>query len=115
MVTARGGHSLPELIVTLLVVAAVTGAIGASTVLGARWTAQAGVRQEALAAASAVTDSLLTGGPGQGGVVVDGFLVVWRPEGDRPELVVHATAPSGDTLVTLRAAWLPAPPVLPLP
>lgn len=115
MVTCRRGHSLPELIVTVAVVATLTGAVAASTLLGARWTAEAGARQGALARAATVVDSLLPREPGAGSVVVDGYRVAWEAEGDTPDLVLHAIDPDGDTLVTLRAAWVRPPPVLPAP
>lgn len=57
--TGPKGHSLPELIVAIAFLGIGLGGVGASSVLGARWTGEALRRQEAVRTAVAVLDSLV--------------------------------------------------------
>jgi Tfp pilus assembly protein PilV len=129
VVSAPRGHSLPELLVTLVFLGVALGSVGSAGLLGGRWTADAVLRQEALAACRMVADSLvrLPVQPASGG----------RDEGDprwRVEWWVSAAGASADPvepaapvavavtarshrdgerpLVTLHALWTPAPPRL---
>lgn len=112
---ARHGHSLPELIVAVTLLGAAAGAVAASALLAARLTARAGARQEALALAAPVLDSLLGGGPAPGSRPAGAFELRWETAGEPPEVVLTARLAAGDTLVVLRSAWIPLPPRLPEP
>lgn len=110
--TGRPGHSLPELIVAVMFLASSLVAVGASAVLGARWTAVAGARQDATRVAAAVLDSVAAiPAVSDGGRSIDGFRVRWTsgPEG---VLVVRVFA-GGRFLVELAGVRLPTVPVLP--
>ena len=78
MVTFRAGHSLPELIVAVTFLATTIGGIGGATVLGARWTADAVARQQAVGFAATVLDSLVADSTAASGeAVVEGLTVRW--------------------------------------
>lgn len=113
----RAGQSLAELVVALTLLSACLGAVGASAVLGARWTTLGELRQDAVWAASAVLDSLMRADSVSSGQQEDGpFTISWTAAGTDGlvPLVVTTTAPAAGLTVELRGAWLPPPPRLPL-
>ena len=74
----RRGHSLVELTVALVLLAVGLGAVGLSALLGSRWTDRGIARQEAVAAAAHVLDSLvLAPGPVDGAGAWGGAPARW--------------------------------------
>lgn len=59
MVSRRAGHTLAELVVAITFLGATLSGLAAAALVGARWTRDAVLRQEALAVATATLDSLL--------------------------------------------------------
>lgn len=116
MVSPRG-HSLVELMVGLVLLATGFGAVGASAVLGAHWSALGASRQEALAAGEAVLDSLLASpAPESGAGQRQGVTVRWRVDGSEvgPALVtVEAVPPAGGPVIVLSSTLLGDLPSLP--
>ena len=112
MVT-RAGHSLPELIVAVAFLATTVTAVGGMAVLGARWTAEAVLRQEAVRAAGAVLDSVMVAGVSGPGERTHGALTLrWTLDGQR--VTVTATEPGRETpLARLSGRPVPAIDVLP--
>ena len=114
--TRRRGHSLAELVVTVTFLGAGLGAVGASTILGARWAGDAAEWQRALDLASVTLDSI-TGLDGMvpGSLSRDGLTVEWISEGGSMVEVQAFRPSSGRTLARLRGRMVPAVPVVPLP
>ena len=118
MVTRRPGHSLPELLVALTFLGASVAAVSASALVGARLTAGAAARQDALRLAAAVLDSLsATPAPTSGGGEVRGLRVDWWVDAgtDPSGLRVEVRDPGSRLLAVLRGAHHPTIPVLPGP
>lgn len=111
----RAGHSLPELIVALVLLSLCLGVVTSSAVLGARWTAQAVLKQEAVRRAGEVLDSVSGAAIVASGEDRQGRLVlrwtVGAGEDTASVLVTAARADSGRPLVELRGLWLRPPPV----
>lgn len=108
----RPGHSLPELIVAVVFLAATAGAVGSLAVVGAHRTAVATGQQAAVRVAEAVLDSLLAEPPVfPGGATRGPHVVRWGPEGASGARVT-VTMPSGSAVVLSGRAGLPVP-VLP--
>ena len=81
--SARPGHSLPELIVAVTFLGVALTGVGASSVLGARWAMDAVRKQEALRLAAATLDSLRTApNPGSGRSRTGTWSVEWLMHGD---------------------------------
>lgn len=112
----RAGHSLPELIVAVTILAVAFGGIAASTHLGGRWTRDSLRRQTAIRAATEVLDSLsLVAEPEAGERQTAGLRMVWASSGAGGDLLVTALTPAGDTLFHITGRSLPPIPVLPEP
>jgi prepilin-type N-terminal cleavage/methylation domain-containing protein len=116
VVTARRGHSLPELIVALTLLGVALAGTAGAAFMGSRWTTDGAARQEALSVAQAVADSLtgLPAAPGPGTVVWDGsgWIIQWDVEGvAAPEAAwvrVRVMTRAGDrSLAQLHALWVP--------
>lgn len=110
--THRAGHSLPELIVAVMFLASSLVAVGASAVLGARWTARAAAFQDAIRVASAVLDSVAAApAVTTGGRSIDGFRVRWvaGPDG----VIVVRVFAGPEPIVQLAGVRIPPVPVLP--
>ena len=119
---ASPGHSLPELIVTLVLLAACLGAVGSSAILGSRWTTRGVARQEAAVVAGAVMDSLLAAEAVEPGVMRRaGLIVRWKVvPPDSPALggsaiEVTVTGPHLVPPMLLSSIRLPDVPVWPIP
>ncbi len=113
LVTARSGHSVAELIVAVTFLGAALGAVGASTLLGARWTAEAAAREEALEVAAATLDSVAQAPEPVSGALSRGRLdVAWRADGPTIEVRV-SDAVTGIDLALLRGRHVPDLPVYP--
>ena len=117
--TARWGHSLPELLVTLSFLGVSMGAVTAALLHGGRNTAAAAFRQEAVALAAATLDSLtVTPVAASDSAVTSRFRVRWTlspiPSGQAVEVVVESHATSRP-LAVLRGVRTPSPPGLVLP
>ena len=115
MVSAgRTGHSLPELIVAVTVLAATVPAVGGMAVLAARVAGDAVARQEALRLGAEVLDSVADAGfttPGsrsRAGIVAD-----WSADPAPGAFRVTVVGTAGRTLLTLRGRPSPRIPVLP--
>ena len=87
-------------------------AVGASSVLGAQWSARAVMRQEAARVGAAVLDSVAGAGVGAGEWVRDDLRVRWSSADGVIRVEVF---PVGEEqrLVALEGAQIPAAPVLP--
>lgn len=111
---SRSGHSLPELVVAVTFLATSLLAVGASTVLGARWTARAAARQEAVRLAGTVLDSM-TAFPvsTEGDTTIDGFSIRWGTGPDGGTTVRVSAGNGGPVLAELEGYRLPVLPVLP--
>jgi type II secretory pathway pseudopilin PulG len=123
MVTARPGHSLPELIVAMTLMAATMAGVASTAVLGARWTTDAGLRQRALVVAGMVVDSLAgmaeTPSPGEVVRPPPGLTVRWgvEPLADMGAARLRVAVLRGDEqriLAELHGLWV-APLPGPLP
>lgn len=108
----RAGHSLPELVVAVVFLASSLVAVGASAVLGARWTARAASLQDATRVAAAVLDSVAAA-PAviTGDRSIDGFRVRWAASPDGVILVRVFAGP--EPIVQLAGVRIPPVPVLP--
>lgn len=132
MSPGRAGHSLPELIVAVTLLATSAVAVAGMAVLGGRWTAGAVARQEAVRLAGAILDSVAAQpGATEGRLDVNGFRVRWSAggehPGDTPDLgdrsdptaggagirVVVSRVAGGPPLAVLWGRGLPSAPVLP--
>lgn len=112
MVTARPGHSLPELIVAVCFLGTSLAAVGASVVLGSRWALDATRRQEAVREAAAVLDSLaMAPGADDGTRTVSEMTVQWTVTG--PLVRVTVADGSGRLLTELEGRRFPSIPALP--
>jgi hypothetical protein len=118
---ARPGHSLPEVIVAMTFLAATFGALVSATELASRRTAEAVVRQRALAVAGAVLDSLVhlphLPAAGAGHAAGLPWPVEWEvePAHDLPLAwidVVVGRREGREPLVLLSGVWAPLPPEL---
>jgi hypothetical protein len=114
-VTPPPGRSLAELLVAVTFLGCTLGAIGAATVLGARWSTDAVARQRALELAGMVLDSLTVAeAPGPGAVSRGGFTATWAVH--RAAVEVRVSRRPGETaLAELRGRILPPVPALPEP
>lgn len=117
--TRRRGHTLPELLVAMTFLAVSAAAVGGTALLGARWTADAAVRQEAVRLASSVLDSVTAAygqasGAAPGARRLGNLEARWRPEttSDPVLIRVDVLSPTGATLATLWGVPRPEVPVL---
>lgn len=116
MVTRRAGHSLPELIVAVTFLGVAMGGVAASTLLGARWAADALLRQEAMRAAGSTLDSIAAvPGPASGVRVSPRWRLRWIVEGGSERLTVIVETLDGRPLARLDGRSVPVLPVLPDP
>ena len=109
------GHSLPELIVTLVLLATCLGAVSSSAILGSRWTSRGIARQQAAVMARAVMDSLLAAEAVEPGERRRAGLVVrWQMvAAGLPAPAAEFPAPAAGLLqVTVTGAHLDAPVLL---
>jgi hypothetical protein len=114
MVTPPPGRSLAELLVALTFLGCTLGAVGASTVLGTRWSADAVARQRALELAGMVLDSVTAAeAPGPGTVSRDGLTATWAVDGAAVEVRV-SRRPGEIALAELRGRIVPNVPALPV-
>lgn len=109
---SRRGHSLPELIVAIALLGTAVAAVGASSVVGARWAAEGFARQEAVRAGMAVLDSLAAvASPSAGSRVGERLTVRWRVEPMAGGAVIRATVltvDGGRVLASLIGPVVPA-------
>lgn len=128
----RSGHSLPELLVALTFLAATLAAMASVTLLATGWTADAVLRQRALATAEAALDSLVvlpvTPAGGDRSETDPPWTVAWHVDPTvagggataasgppAATLRVTVTGPRGPApVVELRGLWIALPPA-PLP
>lgn len=113
MVRMRPGHSLPELVVAVTFLGVALGCVGASTLLGARWAADALRRQEAVRIATAALDSLARVPEPESGALDSPR---WRLEwiaGDGGDLEITVRTLDGRRLTRLEGRSVPPIPVLP--
>ncbi len=109
----RPGHSLAELIVAVTFLGVALGCVGASSVLGARWTGEALRRQEAVRVAASLLDSLSVAlDPGSGALETDGVRLTWSVERGGPVRVTVETS-SGRRLLEVLGWHITPPPALP--
>lgn len=114
MVTLRQGHSLPELIVAVTVLGIGLGGVAASSLIGARWVAEAIGRQEAVRAAAELLDSLaVTAEPGSGAVDRGHLRLEWTVEGEDGAVRVTARTSTAGPGVELEGRTVPPVPILP--
>lgn len=114
MVTARVGHSLVELTVTVVLLTAALAGVGASSVLGARWAGDGLRHQEAVRLAATLLDSLVaapTAAPGGGSRLRGAWRLRWTV--DPMGIAVTAETLEGQVVVTLDGRPTPVVPVLP--
>lgn len=110
----RPGHSLSELIVAVTFLGVALGSVGASTHLGARWTADGLRRQDAFRAATATLDSVAVAPhPASGFRETPRWRVEWTVQGDGGALTVTVETRDGERLSRLEGRTVPAIPVLP--
>lgn len=116
MVKRPPGHSLPELIVTLVFLGAAIPAVGVAATLAARWTAGAVAGQEALRLAAQTLDSVAAApAPTSGSRAVGASRVYWWVGAgtDPGEIRVEVVHRSGTRLATLSGRRHPTIPRLP--
>lgn len=116
------GHSLPELIITIVLLSACLGAVCSSAILGSRWTSRGIARQAAAILARDVVDSLMTADPIMAGERRRGHTVAkWTVSplsaaNSEVQLVeVRVATPGLEPAVLLTATWLPPAPSWPGP
>lgn len=120
--TARRGHSLPELIVALTLLGVALAGTAGAAVMGSRWTTEGAVRQGALSVAQTVVDSLtrLPDAPTAGADVWagSGGVIQWDVETAQVPAAawvrVRVMTRAGDrSLAELHGLWVPPIPTLP--
>lgn len=113
---SRRGHSLVELVVTLVFLGTTLGAVAAAALAATRATARAVQRQQGVSAAAAVLDSLLAHVDPVGGEHhASGSILTWTVTGagrGRALRVVVRDASHAE-IAALDGFWAPLPPVLP--
>lgn len=116
MVTRRPGHSLPELMVAVAFLGVAMGGVAASTLLGARWAADALLRQEALRVAAATLDSVAAAAePASGARGSARWRIRWHVGSGDGRVTVTVESPDGSPLARLEGRRVPALPTLPDP
>jgi prepilin-type N-terminal cleavage/methylation domain-containing protein len=118
----RPGHSLPELLVALVILGAAMAGISSTTMLANRWTGDAVLRQRAVAAAVAVLDSLssLPDPPvaGSRAIPAASLLLEWDGESgaETSAVTIHVSvrsATTGTMLTVLNGTWSRPTPRIP--
>lgn len=87
------GHSLPELLVALALLAASLGSVGAAGLVGSQRTARSSRATEAVLTAVAILDSVMvnSGSPPPSGSAARGrWRVEWAPSGEGVEAAIVA-------------------------
>ncbi|MBW3553409.1 MAG: hypothetical protein KY466_07865 [Gemmatimonadetes bacterium] len=113
---SRRGHSLVELIVTLVFLGTTLGAVAAGALAATRGTARVVQRQQGVSGAAAILDSLLAHvDPAGGEQRAAGRVLTWTVTGagrGRAVRVVARDARHAE-IAALDGFWVPLPPVLP--
>lgn len=107
----RPGHSIPELVVAVALLATCLGGVSAAGQLGAARTRHAAVVHEALALATALADSLTALPAPSGGRSVQGRLIAeWAPSAAGGMRVTVRLDGARDTVAVLESRPFRAPP-----